>query len=201
VQIDVKFIAPIGAAPSDQGTATSPAGGRRKKYYQFAAIDDCTRLRLLRIYDRLNQKTAIAFRLRPGEASVPSKLTDIAVGRPGRNAADLVPERGCLPEGRAHARGHLPGSGGPDGHGPQARPEHERPACPRPARRGNCAHEKFSLDAIAREQAKRSAAASSGRSVETVYRGHEHALRQTVLPLTAGSSLDEHQSPSEAGSG
>jgi hypothetical protein len=33
----------------------------RKKYYQFTAIDDCTRLRVLRIYNRLNQKTAIQF--------------------------------------------------------------------------------------------------------------------------------------------
>jgi quercetin dioxygenase-like cupin family protein len=58
--------------------------------------------------------------------------------------------------------------------------------------------EKFSLDAIARTQAKMAAAASSGRSAETVYGGHEHALRQTVLALTAGSSLDEHESPGEA---
>jgi quercetin dioxygenase-like cupin family protein len=58
--------------------------------------------------------------------------------------------------------------------------------------------EKFSLEAIAREQAKRAAGASSGRSAETVYGGHEHALRQTVLALTAGSSLDEHESPGEA---
>ena len=47
VQIDVKFVAPL--------------KGARKKYYQFTAIDDCTRLRVLRIYDRLNQKTAIQF--------------------------------------------------------------------------------------------------------------------------------------------
>lgn len=47
VQIDVKFIAPV--------------GGRKKRFYQFTAIDDCTRLRVLRIYDRLNQKTAIQF--------------------------------------------------------------------------------------------------------------------------------------------
>jgi transposase InsO family protein len=47
VQIDVKFIAPIGA--------------RKKRFYQFTAIDDCTRLRVLRIYERLNQKTAIQF--------------------------------------------------------------------------------------------------------------------------------------------
>ena len=48
VQVDVKFIAPL-------------ASGSRKRYYQFTAIDDCTRLRVLRIYDRLNQKTAIQF--------------------------------------------------------------------------------------------------------------------------------------------
>jgi hypothetical protein len=34
---------------------------RRKKYYQFTAIDDCTRLRVLRAHPRCDQKTAIAF--------------------------------------------------------------------------------------------------------------------------------------------
>jgi transposase InsO family protein len=49
VQIDVKFIAPLkGVTP-------------RTKYYQFTAIDDCTRLRVLRIYPALNQKTSIQF--------------------------------------------------------------------------------------------------------------------------------------------
>ena len=47
VQIDVKFIEPV--------------GGSRKKHYQFTAIDDCTRLRVLRIYPRNNQATAIDF--------------------------------------------------------------------------------------------------------------------------------------------
>lgn len=54
VQIDVKFIEPIGVAAGD-------GRKRRKRYYQFTAIDDCTRLRVLRIYDRNNQKTAIQF--------------------------------------------------------------------------------------------------------------------------------------------
>jgi quercetin dioxygenase-like cupin family protein len=58
--------------------------------------------------------------------------------------------------------------------------------------------EKFSLDAIAQQQAKLAATASSGRSAKTVYGGHDHALRQTVLALTAGSSLAEHNSPGEA---
>ena len=31
-----------------------------------------------------------------------------------------------------------------------------------------------------------------------MYGGHEHALRQTVIALVAGASLDEHESPGEA---
>ncbi|HXW45241.1 MAG TPA: cupin domain-containing protein [Streptosporangiaceae bacterium] len=58
--------------------------------------------------------------------------------------------------------------------------------------------EKFSLDAIVRAQTTQAAAAPSGRSAETVYGGHEHALRQTVLALTAGSSMGEHESPGES---
>ncbi len=33
----------------------------KRRYYQFTAIDDCTRLRVLRLYERCNQKTAIQF--------------------------------------------------------------------------------------------------------------------------------------------
>jgi transposase InsO family protein len=63
VQIDVKFIAPITApaAPPGVGTVTAAVPARRKRYYQYTAIDDCTRLRVLRIYDQNNQRTAIAF--------------------------------------------------------------------------------------------------------------------------------------------
>lgn len=39
----------------------APLKSSRKKHYQFTAIDDCTRLRVLRLYDRLGQKTAIQF--------------------------------------------------------------------------------------------------------------------------------------------
>lgn len=35
--------------------------GTRKRFYQFTAIDDCTRIRVLKIYDACNQKTAIQF--------------------------------------------------------------------------------------------------------------------------------------------
>ncbi len=48
VQMDVKFITPL-------------EGARKPRYYQFTAIDDCTRLRVLKIYDKNNQKTAIQF--------------------------------------------------------------------------------------------------------------------------------------------
>ncbi len=45
--IDVKFLEKI--------------PGTRKRYYQYTAIDDCTRLRVLRIYQRLSQRTSIQF--------------------------------------------------------------------------------------------------------------------------------------------
>ncbi len=48
LQIDVKFIDPV-------------PGARAKKYYQYTAIDDCTRLRVLRIYPKNNQLTAVQF--------------------------------------------------------------------------------------------------------------------------------------------
>jgi transposase InsO family protein len=47
VQVDVKFIEPLPRS--------------RKRYYQYTAIDDCTRIRVLRIYPRNNQRTAIQF--------------------------------------------------------------------------------------------------------------------------------------------
>ena len=59
VQIDVKFLGPLTAAGGAAAAGVAPT--RRTKYYQFTAIDDCTRLRVLRIYPTLNQKTAIQF--------------------------------------------------------------------------------------------------------------------------------------------
>lgn len=58
--------------------------------------------------------------------------------------------------------------------------------------------EKFSLDAQVREHLQRAASASTGRSASTVYGGHEHALRQTLIALTAGTSLTEHETSGEA---
>jgi quercetin dioxygenase-like cupin family protein len=58
--------------------------------------------------------------------------------------------------------------------------------------------EKLSLDALARELMKAATAAPAGRASRTVYGGHEHVLRQTLMALTAGSSMSEHENPGEA---
>jgi YihY family inner membrane protein len=58
--------------------------------------------------------------------------------------------------------------------------------------------EKLSLEALARELMKAATAAPAGRAARTVYGGHEHVLRQTLMALTAGSSMSEHQNPGEA---
>ena len=44
---------------------------------------------------------------------------------------------------------------------------------------------KISLTALAREHLEVARAASSGRSAHTVYGGHEHSLRQTLIALKA----------------
>src|ERR1044072_2261485 len=51
LQIHVKFVEPI----------TTDTDRSKRKYYQYTAIDDCTRIRILRIYPRSDQKTAIQF--------------------------------------------------------------------------------------------------------------------------------------------
>ena len=47
LQLDVKFLERI--------------PGSRRRLYQFTAIDDCTRIRVLKVYDACNQRTAIRF--------------------------------------------------------------------------------------------------------------------------------------------
>jgi len=47
LQLDVKFLERI--------------PGTHRRLYQFTAIDDCTRIRVLKVYDRCNQRTAVQF--------------------------------------------------------------------------------------------------------------------------------------------
>lgn len=56
----------------------------------------------------------------------------------------------------------------------------------------------LSLTTLADEQLAVARTTNSGRSAHTVHGGHEHALRQTLIALTAGSGLAEHNSPGEA---
>jgi quercetin dioxygenase-like cupin family protein len=58
--------------------------------------------------------------------------------------------------------------------------------------------EKTSLTALVRNQLDQARGASSGRSAHTLYGGHEHVLRQTLIALVAGQTLDEHENPGEA---
>jgi transposase InsO family protein len=60
VQVDVKFVEPLPAAAGGAKPEVKPAG-KRGKFYQYTAIDDCTRLRIMKIYPHNNQKTAIQF--------------------------------------------------------------------------------------------------------------------------------------------
>jgi quercetin dioxygenase-like cupin family protein len=58
--------------------------------------------------------------------------------------------------------------------------------------------EKISLTALAHQHLKMAAQAPAGRSAHTVFGGHEHVLRQTLIALTSGQRLEEHENPGEA---
>jgi quercetin dioxygenase-like cupin family protein len=58
--------------------------------------------------------------------------------------------------------------------------------------------QKTSLIALARHELKQALEASSGRSASTVFGGHEHRLRQTLIALRAGEVMSEHENPGEA---
>ncbi len=57
--------------------------------------------------------------------------------------------------------------------------------------------QRISLEASAREQLEL-AATHGGRAADTVVGGHERVLRQTVIALTQGSELGDHENPGEA---
>jgi quercetin dioxygenase-like cupin family protein len=58
--------------------------------------------------------------------------------------------------------------------------------------------QKLSLEARARENLERARTSSAARSAETVYGGHEHVLRQTLIALSKSAELSEHENPGEA---
>ncbi len=58
--------------------------------------------------------------------------------------------------------------------------------------------QKTSLTALARHELAHALTASNGRSASTVFGGHEHQLRQTLIALRAGEGLSEHENPGEA---
>jgi quercetin dioxygenase-like cupin family protein len=58
--------------------------------------------------------------------------------------------------------------------------------------------EAISLTELADEQLATARQAPAGRASHTVHGGHEHALRQTLVALTSGQELAEHNSPGEA---
>lgn len=57
---------------------------------------------------------------------------------------------------------------------------------------------KFSLTALGRDHLDRAKDEGSGRSATTVFGGHDQVLRQTVIALRKGHSLDSHNGPDEA---
>lgn len=58
--------------------------------------------------------------------------------------------------------------------------------------------ESVSLTDLADEQLAVARSARSGRSAHTVHGGHDHLLRQTLMALTAGTEMAEHNSPGQA---
>jgi quercetin dioxygenase-like cupin family protein len=55
-----------------------------------------------------------------------------------------------------------------------------------------------SLTTLLDEQLTLARAATSGRSAHTVHGGHDASLHQTLIVVTAGQRLHEHDSPGEA---
>ncbi len=58
--------------------------------------------------------------------------------------------------------------------------------------------QKTSLTALIRQHLALARESSSGRSAHTVFGGHEHSLRQTLITILNGRRLDDHENPGEA---
>ncbi|GIF44230.1 cupin domain-containing protein [Actinoplanes xinjiangensis] len=58
--------------------------------------------------------------------------------------------------------------------------------------------DRTSLTVLIQQQLSMARDAASGRSAHTVYGGHARTLRQTLIAITGGRRLDDHESPGEA---
>jgi quercetin dioxygenase-like cupin family protein len=58
--------------------------------------------------------------------------------------------------------------------------------------------QKTSLADLAEQHLAAARTTPAGRSAHTVLGGHDATLRQTLIALKSGQSLDEHESPGEA---
>ncbi len=56
----------------------------------------------------------------------------------------------------------------------------------------------LSLTDLAEQQLSLARSAHSGRAAHTIYGGHEHTLRHTLIALAADHGLDDHESPGQA---
>ncbi len=60
------------------------------------------------------------------------------------------------------------------------------------------AMEAISLAELTKTELDKAKSSASGRAAATIYGGHEHNLRQTLVALTQGNRLAEHESSGEA---
>lgn len=58
--------------------------------------------------------------------------------------------------------------------------------------------EHIDLSSLAEQHAAEARSAASGRAATTVFGGHDHTLRQTLIAMTGGTRLKEHENPGEA---
>ena len=56
----------------------------------------------------------------------------------------------------------------------------------------------ISLTMLAEEQLEAARSSPAGRAAHTIHGGHDHMLRQTLIALTGGAELAEHNSPGQA---
>jgi quercetin dioxygenase-like cupin family protein len=56
----------------------------------------------------------------------------------------------------------------------------------------------ISLTGLAEDQLQAARSSNAGRAAHTIHGGHDHMLRQTLIALTGGTELGEHNSPGQA---